>query len=50
MKSLPIANCRLPIENIVDCRLPIANCFFGVRRISNWQLATGNWQSSYVAA
>jgi len=50
MTTLPIADCRLPIEIIVDCQLPIANCFYSHSNSINWQLAIGNWQFFYVAA
>jgi hypothetical protein len=52
MKSLPIANCRLPIEIIANCQLPIADWHLLAGRSDalNQQLAIGNWQCSYVAA
>jgi hypothetical protein len=52
MKSLPIADCQLPIEIIADCQLPIADWYFAgsASNAGNWQLAIGNRQCSYVAA
>jgi hypothetical protein len=60
MKSLPIANCRLPIEMIADCQLPIAElktlAVFPFLQLNsklpvavNRQSTIGNRQCSYAA-
>jgi glucose-1-phosphate cytidylyltransferase len=47
---LPIADCRLPIEQIADCRLPIADCpESGIWQIANRKSQITNGGKSQIA-